>query len=117
MTYEKEKQLVAKEAVKLVKSGMIIGIGSGSTSLCFIKELIERVKNEKLNISCVATSFLSKELINGFIPFIDESLKMNIDITFDGADRIDIQTFQLIKGGGGALLREKLVANSSTQNV
>ncbi len=117
MSNEKEKQAVAYEAVKLVKSGMTIGIGSGSTSAFFIKALKERIQNESLNISFVATSLLSKELIQDSIPLIDESLRSQIDITFDGADRIDLKTFHLIKGGGGALLREKLVAKSSKQNI
>jgi ribose 5-phosphate isomerase A len=117
MAYEKEKQLVAKEAVKLVKSGMTIGVGSGSTALFFIQALKERVYNEELNISCVATSLLSKELISESIPLTDECLKSDIDITFDGADLVDINTFYLVKGGGGALLREKLVASKSKQNI
>jgi ribose 5-phosphate isomerase A len=117
MSNEKEKQVVAKETVKLIKPGMIIGLGSGSTATFFIEELKKRVHNEKLKISCVATSLHSKALIEGFIPLIDESLQNKIDITFDGADRIDPKTFYLIKGGGGALLREKLVAKSSAQNI
>lgn len=117
MSNEKEKQLAAKEAVKLVTSGMVIGIGSGSTSAFFIEELKKRVYNEGLKITCVATSLASKALVEKSIPFIDESLNSHIDITFDGADRIDLKTFHLIKGGGGALLREKIVAKSSKQNI
>ncbi len=117
MSHDKEKQLVAKEAVKLIKPGMTIGIGSGTTSAYFIQALKERVQKEHLKITCIATSIHSKELIGGSIPLIDESLKDEIDITFDGADRIDLKTFHLIKGGGGALLREKLVAAKSKQNI
>ncbi len=117
MTHELEKQAIAKEAVKLVKSGMIIGLGSGSTAAFFIKALKDHVLNESLNISCVATSLLSKELATDLIPLTDESLHNEIDITFDGADLIDLKTFHLIKGGGGALLREKIVAGSSKQNI
>ncbi len=117
MSHEKEKQHVAKEAVKLVKSGMTIGLGTGSTATFFIKELIERIQNESLNISCITTSLFSKELVNDSIPFVEESLFNEIDITFDGADLIDLKTFHLIKGGGGALLREKIVAAKSKQNI
>ncbi len=117
MANEKEKQLVAKEAIKLIKPGMVIGLGSGSTSTFFIEELKKHIYNEKLKISCVATSLHSKALIEESIPLIDESLQEKIDITFDGADRVDPKTFHLMKGGGGALLREKLVAKSSTQNI
>ena len=117
MSYDREKQNAAKEAVKLVKPGMTVGLGSGSTATFFIEALLERIKKESLNISCVATSLLSKELINDSIPFVEESLRTEIDITFDGADRIDLKTFHLIKGGGGALLREKIVAFRSKQNI
>lgn len=117
MSNEKEKQLVAKEAVKLINSGMIVGIGSGSTAAIFIEELKKHIYNQGLKISCIATSLQSKALIKNSIPLIDESLDTQIDITFDGADRIDPKTFHLIKGGGGALLREKLVAKSSAQNI
>ncbi len=114
---EKEKQHAANEAVKLVKSGMTIGIGSGSTATFFIEALKEHIKTKSLNISCIATSMASMKLIQNSIPLIDESLEIPIDITFDGADRIDLKTFHLIKGGGGALLREKLVASKSIQNI
>jgi ribose 5-phosphate isomerase A len=117
MSFEIEKQLAAKEAVKLVKNGMIIGLGSGSTSKCFIEELIQKVQKEGLQIKCIATSNFSKNLAEKHIPFIDDNLEIPIDITFDGADKIDLKTFHLIKGGGGALLREKLVAKNSRQNV
>jgi ribose 5-phosphate isomerase A len=117
MPNENEKQAAAKQAVKLVKDGMVVGLGSGSTSKVFIEELLKRVKDEHLNIRCIATSNFSKELAAGHIPFIDEALNTQIDITFDGADRIDLEKFHLIKGGGGALLREKLVAKNSIQNV
>ncbi len=117
MSHEKEKQIIAEESVKLIKSGMTVGLGSGSTAAFFIKALKERIKNESLNISCVATSLLSKELVAESIPLIDESLRSEIDITFDGADRIDLKTFHRIKGGGGALLREKIVAARSKQNI
>lgn len=117
MSSEIEKQLAAKEAVKLVKNGMIVGLGSGSTSRYFIEELINKVKVDGLQIKCIATSNFSKNLAENHIPFIDEDLKTPIDITFDGADKIDLKNFHLIKGGGGALLREKLVAENSKQNV
>lgn len=117
MSFEREKQLVANEAVKLVESGMKIGIGTGSTIHPFIEALIGRVEKEGLEIECVATSIRSKSLVEGVIPLLDESLEESLDLTFDGADRVDRETFYLIKGGGGALLREKLVAKRSKKNV
>lgn len=108
---------VANEAVKRVKSGMIIGLGTGRAAAIFIETLLKRLKNNPMKLSCVPTSLKSKDLIAGKIPTIDESLPQTIDITFDGADRVDTTNFFLIKGGGGALLREKLVAKRSKENI
>ena len=116
MTHEFQKEQVAKEAVKLVKDNTVIGIGTGSTVQPFIKHLIERVENENLNIKCTCTSINSQKLLHGKIPLIDSCLDQIIDTTFDGADEMDMQ-FNLIKGGGGALLREKLVAYQSKENI
>jgi len=108
-----EKQAVAKEALQYVKAGMLIGVGSGSTSECFIKELCA----QRPNIQCVTTSLRSTKLLRDHFPIVNESLDTEIDITFDGADKIDLKNFCLIKGGGGALLREKLVALRSKKNI
>lgn len=108
-----EKQAVAKEALQFVKDGMIIGVGSGSTSEYFIKELCAL----NPDIQCVATSLQSQRLLQDHFPIVNESLDTAIDITFDGADKIDLKNFCLIKGGGGALLREKLVALRSKKNI
>lgn len=113
---EKMKEAAAKEAAKLVKNGMIIGVGTGSTAKHFIKALKRRIERENLELRCVCTSLESKKMLEGEIPFVSESLTDKIDITFDGADRID-ESFNLIKGGGGALLREKIVAMRSKQNI
>ena len=117
MSYEVEKKIVAREAVKLVKSGMKIGIGTGSTVKPFIEFLKNRVWEEELSISCVCTSKESEQLLEDAIPILPFTLDYQLDITFDGADRFDPQNFNRIKGGGGALLREKLVASQSKKNV
>lgn len=113
MAHEREKTAVALEAIKLVKDGMRIGLGTGSTAAPFIEALI----NSHLKITCVCTSINSKKLVGKAIHFLDDNLQDELDITFDGADRFDPTTFHRIKGGGGALLREKLVALRSKQNV
>lgn len=117
MSNKRLKQLVAAKAVELIDDGMIIGIGTGSTAAEFIPLLIKRVEDLNLSIHCICTSKTSRELLGNRIPIIDDSLKQEIDMTFDGADRADPTRFQLIKGGGGALLREKLVAKNSKKNV
>lgn len=117
MNQDQEKELVAKKAALLVKNGMKIGIGTGSTATFFIEALKKRIEAEKLDIACAFTSLKSKKLLENHVTLLDESLNESLDITFDGADRADPSTFYLIKGGGGALLREKLVAKCSKINV
>lgn len=111
------KHLVAKEAVKYVKNGMKVGLGSGSTVKMMVDELGKRVKNENLDIICASTSkFTSKQAQNLGIVVkpLDEIDKLNL--TIDGADEIDTN-FNGIKGGGAAHLWEKIVAINSEKNM
>jgi ribose 5-phosphate isomerase A len=117
MANEIAKQAAANKALTLIKSGMTIGIGTGSTAAIFIPLLLEKIEKESLSICCISTSTRSTELLKEKVPLINDSLDLEIDITFDGADRVDTKHFHLIKGGGGALLREKLVAYRSKKNV
>ena len=110
-------EAAAKQAVMLIEHGMTVGLGTGRAAKIFIQELINRVKNDNLKIKCIATSLKSKAMIEGKLELIDESLIDCVDITFDGADRANPETLHLIKGGGGALLREKLVAQRSNRNI
>lgn len=110
------KQLVAQQAVKLVENNMIVGLGSGTTAYWFTMALAERVKGG-LNIQGIPTSKQIKQLaIDNGIPVKELNDITGIDITVDGADEVDEQ-LQLIKGGGGALLQEKMVATASKQVV
>ena len=115
---EKEKQLVGVKAVELIKSGNIVGLGTGSTIHYFLQELSKRIKLDELNdLVCVATSkdteLKATQLGINISSLVDCPV---IDITVDGADEID-SNFNLIKGGGGALLREKIVAQASRELV
>ncbi|WP_415327564.1 ribose-5-phosphate isomerase RpiA [Chryseobacterium sp. MMS23-Vi53] len=113
---EKEKELAAKEAVKYLKDNTIIGLGTGSTIYYVIKEIAELVKNG-LKIKAVPTSIKTQELaISLGIPLIDINTVDKIDITIDGADEFT-KDLTLIKGGGGALLREKIVASMTIQEI
>lgn len=106
------KKAAAIEALKFVKPGMNIGLGTGSTANHFIEALAAKVK-EGLDIKGVATSKASEELAEKLgIPLTKLQLVPHLDLTVDGADEFD-SAFRLIKGGGGALLREKIVASSS----
>lgn len=110
------KQLAAEKAVEYVKDGMKVGLGTGSTAYWAIRKLGERV-NEGLKITAVATSQASEEQARELgIPLVEFGDIESLDLTIDGADELDSE-LQLIKGGGGALLREKIVAGNSTRMI
>lgn len=110
------KRLAAEQAVEYVKSGMVVGLGTGSTVYYAIKKLGERIK-QGLSIRAVATSIESENMAKELgIELITFSKIDAIDITIDGADEVD-PDWNLIKGGGGALLREKIVAAASRQLI
>jgi len=111
------KQLAAEKAVdEFVKDGMIVGLGTGSTAYYAIKRVGELVKNG-YKLKCVATSVQTENIAKECkINVVDLDEVDHIDVTIDGADEVDPQ-MQLIKGLGGALLREKIVASSSLTEV
>ncbi|KHL95546.1 ribose 5-phosphate isomerase [Paenibacillus sp. IHB B 3415] len=110
------KQLAAEKAVEYVQDGMKVGLGTGSTAYWAIRKLGERV-SEGLNISAVATSQASEDQARELgIPLVAFGEVDSLDLTIDGADELD-GALQLIKGGGGALLREKIVAMGSTRMI
>lgn len=110
------KQLAAEKAVEYVKDGMKVGLGTGSTAYWAIRKLGERV-SEGLKITAVATSRASEEQARELgIPLVAFGDIDRLDLTIDGADELDSR-LQLIKGGGGALLREKIVASNSTRMI
>jgi ribose 5-phosphate isomerase A len=112
----KEKEYAAKEASKLLKDNQIVGLGTGSTAYYAIIE-IGKLVSQGLNIRAIPTSEESMELAKKLgIPLIDINTVDHIDITFDGADEFT-SDLQLIKGGGGALLREKIIASLTMDNI
>ena|ERR1035438_1058575 len=111
------KQLAANKAVSFIKSGMTVGLGTGSTAYWAIEMIGEKVKKNELQIKAIATSKRSEEQARSLgIPIVSFAEIDQIDITIDGADETDEQ-LNLIKGGGGALLREKIVASNSWQLI
>ena len=107
---ENAKFMVAKEAANLIKDGMIVGLGSGSTANLFIRELGRRVVEEELSIFGIPTSFESRMLaIQYGIPLVSLDEYGEIDIAVDGADEVDKESLCLIKGGGGCHTREKII--------
>ncbi|MCC5831718.1 MAG: ribose-5-phosphate isomerase RpiA [Chlamydiales bacterium] len=110
------KKAVGKKAATLVEEGMLVGLGTGSTASCFIESLIERCR-AGLKITAVSSSVRSLEMAKaGGISVLSMDDVTDIDLTIDGADEVDPK-FRLIKGGGGALLREKIIASTSKQIV
>jgi len=111
-----EKQAAARAAVQLVESGSVVGLGSGSTATFAIQFLAERVRGG-LKIVGIPTSQNTKHLAEQLgIPLTTLEENPNIDVDIDGADEIDPH-LNLIKGGGGALLREKVIASASKRFV
>jgi len=114
---EKEKKNAALEAVKHVKDGFIVGLGSGSTAAYAIEEIGNRIKHEALHVLGVPTSYQALLLaVKHRIPITTLEEHPTLDLTIDGADQID-EELNLIKGMGGALAREKIVAVASKRLV
>ena len=116
MTYDDAIKALSEDALKLVKNHQIIGLGSGRAATAFVKSLSLFVKKKKLNIRCIPTSLQIKlEAEKGKLHLMDTILD-KIDIVFDGADQID-KAKNLIKGGGGALLRENILISAAKKVV
>jgi ribose 5-phosphate isomerase A len=111
------KLRAAQRALELVEPGMTLGLGSGSTATLWIKLLGERVRDRGLDIRAIASSEDSERLGRSYgIPFVTFEECRSLDLTVDGADEI-APKLALLKGGGGKLLREKIVASASKRFV
>jgi ribose 5-phosphate isomerase A len=112
------KKIAAEAAAKLVEDGMVLGLGTGSTAGLFLSALGRRISGEHLRISGIPTSDQTAALARGLkIPLTSFAEHTQIDLTVDGADEIEAGTLYMIKGHGGALLREKIVAAASKRMV
>ena len=112
-----KKTAAEKAVIENVKKNMVLGIGSGSTVVYAVKKIAELNKEKNLNLKCIPSSFQSYQLI------IDNGLNLvtldqypEIDVTIDGADEID-KNLNLIKGGGGCLVQEKIIASNSNKLI
>lgn len=110
------KKLAAEKAVEKIENHMVVGLGTGSTASHAIHKIGERIK-QGLRIKAVATSLASEKLaIELNIPLLPLAATDSVDIAIDGADEVDARG-NLVKGGGGALLREKIVAFASRRFI
>jgi len=116
MTADLAKLNAAQAALEYIKDGMVVGLGTGSTSAHLVRLLGERVR-QGLRVKGVPTSEATRNLAEQVgVPLLEISQVTALDVDIDGADEVDPQ-FRLIKGGGGALLREKIVAAASKRMV
>ena len=113
---DKAKHNAALEALQLVENGMTLGLGTGSTADWFVRELGQRVK-DGLQVQGAPTSKSTEKLAQEVgVPLVDLDTAPQIHLTVDGADEFDNE-LRLIKGGGAALLREKIIADASDRMV
>ncbi|KAK9875555.1 hypothetical protein WA026_009363 [Henosepilachna vigintioctopunctata] len=112
MSLESAKKIASTKAVDdFLKNNTVVGIGSGSTIVYAVERIAEHVKNNQWNLKFVPTSFQAKQLIHKYnLPLTDLESNPELDLCIDGADEVDGK-LNLIKGGGGCLLQEKIVAS------
>jgi ribose 5-phosphate isomerase A len=108
---------LSNDTLKLIKDGYVLGLGSGRAATALVRSLSSYLKENNINVKAVPTSLQIKmEAERGGIPIIEADQIEHIDIVFDGADQIDEEK-NMIKGGGGALLREKILINVAKKVV
>ena len=117
MSYDDAISALSTDALKYVKNGYIIGLGSGRAATTFVKSLSIHLRKKKINIKGIPTSLQIKLIAEkSGMHLIEADQIEKIDVVFDGADQIDSQKF-LIKGGGGALLKENILINAAKKVV
>jgi len=117
LTYDDAIKALSNDALKFVKNDFVIGLGSGRAATALVKSLSKLIKLKGYNIRGVPTSLQIKLIAEkGGIPLVEADQVDFIDVVFDGADQIDSQNY-VIKGGGGALLRENILFNLAKKVV
>ena len=117
MSFDNAIKALSVDALKFVKNDYVIGLGSGRAASTFVKTLSKFVKTKKIDIKCIPTSMQIKLIAEkGGLRLIDADQIDKIDAVFDGADQIDKNKF-LIKGGGGALLKENILISAAKKVI
>ena len=117
MTYDDAIKALSLDALKNVKDGYVLGLGSGRAATALVKSLSKYIKTKKILVTCIPTSMQIKLIAeSGGLQLIDADQIDKIDVVFDGADQIDKNKF-LIKGGGGALLKENILISAAKKVI
>ena len=117
MSFDNAIRALSLDALRFVKDGHVIGLGSGRAATVLVKSLSAFVKTKGINIKCIPTSMQIKLIAEkGGLTLIDADQIDKIDLVFDGADQIDKNKF-LIKGGGGALLKENILISAAKKVI
>jgi len=117
MSFDDAIKALSLDALKNVKDGHVLGLGSGRAATSLVKSLSRYIKTKNISVRCVPTSMQIKLIAEkGGLQLIDADQIDKIDLVFDGADQIDKNKF-LIKGGGGALLRENILISSAKKVI
>ena len=117
MSFDNAIKALSVDALKFVKNDYVIGLGSGRAASTFVKTLSKFVKTKKIDVKCIPTSMQIKLIAEkGGLRLIDADQIDKIDAVFDGADQIDKNKF-LIKGGGGALLKENILISAAKKVI
>ena len=117
MSFDSAIKALSLDALKNVKDGYVLGLGSGRAATVLVKLLSKYIKTKKISVKCVPTSMQIKLIAEkGGLQLIDADQIDKIDLVFDGADQIDKNKF-LIKGGGGALLKENILISAAKKVI
>jgi len=117
MSFDDAIKALSLDALKNVKEGYVLGLGSGRAATALVKLLSKYIKTKKISVKCIPTSMQIKLIAEkGGLELIDADQIDKIDLVFDGADQIDKNKF-LIKGGGGALLRENIMISAAKKVI
>ena len=117
MSFDDAIKTLSLDALKNVKDGYVLGLGSGRAATALVKSLSKYIKTKKIQVKCVPTSMQIKLIAEkGGLELIEADQIDKIDLVFDGADQIDKNKF-LIKGGGGALLRENILISAAKKVI
>lgn len=115
---ESARRAASLKAIEYIQHGHVVGLGSGSTVALAVKELAGRVRERNMTITVIPTSYQSELLaIEQGLRLAELNKHIKVDVAIDGADQVQIGTLDMIKGGGGALAREKIVASAAEKLV